>query len=90
MADFKDAKNDEPTKQAEPKQDAELGEGEPVRVNHTARNIIIVLVVVVLVAAGVIFALHRNTSQSGGAAKGSEANPVKIGVVGAKIGRAHV
>ena len=83
MADFKDAKNDEPTKQAEPKQDAELGEGEPVRVNHTARNIIIVLVVVVLVAAGVIFALHRNTSQSGGAAKGSEANPVKIGVVGA-------
>ena len=55
---------------------------EPVRVNHTARNIIIAVIVVVLVAVGGFF-VYRALNGSNDNAKGSESNPVKIGVVGA-------
>ncbi|PLS25656.1 ABC transporter substrate-binding protein [Bifidobacterium imperatoris] len=55
---------------------------EPVRVNHTLRNIIIAAVVVVLVLAGGFFG-YRAFANNANAEKGSEANPVKIGVVGA-------
>lgn len=55
---------------------------EPVRVNHTARNIIIALVVVVLVVAGVLVGVHVKNSGKN-AAKGTKDNPVVIGVIGA-------
>ena len=55
---------------------------EPVRVNHTARNIIIAVIVVVLVAVAAFFG-YRALAGSKTADKGSESNPVKIGVVGA-------
>ncbi|KAB7790130.1 MetQ/NlpA family ABC transporter substrate-binding protein [Bifidobacterium leontopitheci] len=58
------------------------GPEEPVRVNHTARNIIIAVVVIALIAVGVFFG-YRATRGTTEAAKGSESNPVKIGVVGA-------
>lgn len=55
---------------------------EPVRVNHTIRNIIIAVVVVVLVLAGGFFG-YRAFASTEGSDKGSASNPVKIGVVGA-------
>ncbi|MBW3092262.1 ABC transporter substrate-binding protein [Bifidobacterium sp. 82T10] len=55
---------------------------EPVRVNHTVRNVVIAVVVVALVAVAVFFGLRiANGNESD--AKGSANNPVKIGVVGA-------
>ena len=72
--------NQTPVQSAGP--DPSIQPGEPVRVNHTIRNIIIAAVVVVLVALGAFFAF-RAFSGSGEEAKGSESNPVKIGVVGA-------
>lgn len=53
---------------------------EPVRVNHTARNLVIVVMAVVLVVALLI---GYRLIPKGDAVKGSAANPVKIGVVGA-------
>ena len=55
---------------------------EPVRVNHTVRNIIIAIVVVVLVAVGAFFGVRAFNGSDKTAEKGTEANPVKIGVVG--------
>ena len=56
---------------------------EPVRVNHTVRNIIIAAIVVVLVAVGGFFGLRVVNGSKTADAKGTESNPVKIGVVGA-------
>lgn len=72
----------------EPGKAPELNTDEPVRVNHTARNIIIAVLVVLLVAAGAFFGFHQANKGNGGAAasaetKGTKDNPVKIGVVGA-------
>ena len=72
----------------EPGKAPELNTDEPVRVNHTARNIIIAVLVVLLVAAGAFFGFHQANKGNGGAAvsaetKGAKDNPVKIGVVGA-------
>ncbi|RSX49546.1 MetQ/NlpA family ABC transporter substrate-binding protein [Bifidobacterium castoris] len=65
----------------------ELNTDEPVRVNHTARNIIIAVIVVALVAAAAFFGFHRANGGGKAAAsaetKGTKDNPVKIGVVGA-------
>ncbi len=55
---------------------------EPVRVNHTVRNIIIAAIVVVLVAVGGFFGLRVVNGSKTADAKGTESNPVKIGVVG--------
>lgn len=55
---------------------------EPVRVNHTARNIIIAVVVVALVAVLGIFG-YRAIKGNNSSDKGTKDNPVKIGVVGA-------
>ena len=55
---------------------------EPVRVNHTARNIIIAVVVVVAIIIGAVFG-YRAMHKDNAAPKGSETNPVVIGVVGA-------
>jgi D-methionine transport system substrate-binding protein len=56
---------------------------EPVRVNHTARNIIITIVIVAIVAIAAFFGYRAFAGANESAAKGSEGNPVKIGVVGA-------
>jgi D-methionine transport system substrate-binding protein len=56
---------------------------EPVRVNHTARNIIITVVVIAVLAVAVFFGYRAIAGKSDSAAKGSQSNPVKIGVVGA-------
>ncbi len=56
---------------------------EPVRVNHTVRNVIIAVVVVALVLVGVLVGYHVYSNSKSSAAKGSAQNPVKIGVVGA-------
>ena len=56
---------------------------EPVRVNHTVRNIIIAAIVVVLVAVGGFFGLRVVNGSKTADAQGTESNPVKIGVVGA-------
>ncbi|NMM95967.1 ABC transporter substrate-binding protein [Bifidobacterium sp. DSM 109960] len=55
---------------------------EPVRVNHTARNIIIAVVVIALIAVGAFFGVRAFNSGKTGE-KGTKNNPVKIGVVGA-------
>ncbi|MBW3094257.1 ABC transporter substrate-binding protein [Bifidobacterium sp. 64T4] len=55
---------------------------EPVRVNHTARNIIIAVIVIALIAVGAFFGV-RAFSGNKTAEKGTKDNPVKIGVVGA-------
>ena len=56
---------------------------EPVRENHTVRNIIIAVLVVALVAVAAVFGVRALRSGDGEAAKGTPSNPVKIGVVGA-------
>lgn len=66
----------------EPGKAPELNTDEPVRVNHTARNIIIAVLVVLLVAAGAFFGFHQANKGNGGAAasaetKGAKDNPVK-------------
>ncbi|MDF7664808.1 MetQ/NlpA family ABC transporter substrate-binding protein [Bifidobacterium sp. ESL0745] len=58
------------------------GPQEPVRVNHTVRNVIIAAVVVVLVVVLAFFGYRGFAGKKSAAAKGSESNPVKIGVVG--------
>lgn len=55
---------------------------EPVRVNHTTRNIIIAVVVIALIAVGAFFGV-RAFGGNKTAEKGTKDNPVKIGVVGA-------
>lgn len=55
---------------------------EPVRVNHTVRNIVIALAVVAAVVCAIVFGTRAVYTQND-AAKGSENNPVVIGVVGA-------
>lgn len=56
---------------------------EPVRVNHTVRNIVMALVVIALIAVGGFFGYRALAGNKSDAAKGSKENPVKIGVVGA-------
>lgn len=56
---------------------------EPVRVNNTGRNVIIAVVVVALIAVAVFFGVRAFSSGRDSAQKGTENNPVKIGVVGA-------
>ncbi|MDF7641100.1 MetQ/NlpA family ABC transporter substrate-binding protein [Bifidobacterium sp. ESL0784] len=55
---------------------------EPVRVNHTARNVIIAAVVVVLVVVLAFFGYRGFVGKKTAATKGSESDPIKIGVVG--------
>ena len=55
---------------------------EPVRVNHRVRNIVIAVVVVVALAVAAFFG-YRAMNKNDNAPKGSETNPVVIGVVGA-------
>ncbi|WP_044085329.1 MetQ/NlpA family ABC transporter substrate-binding protein [Bifidobacterium gallicum] len=55
---------------------------EPVRVNHTARNIIIAVLVVAAIALAIFFGT-RAVNHQNDSAKGSKDNPVVIGVVGA-------
>ncbi|WEV46115.1 MetQ/NlpA family ABC transporter substrate-binding protein [Bifidobacterium sp. ESL0690] len=59
-----------------------LGPEEPVRVNHTKRNIVIAVIVVVLLAALAFFGYRGFAAKKASAAKGTPGNPVKIGVVG--------
>lgn len=54
----------------------------PVRVNHTPRNIVIAVLVVAFVLAATLLGYHAMT-KTDEAPKGSENNPVVIGVVGA-------
>lgn len=63
-------------------QQAGSPDNEPVRVNHTVRNIVIALIVVALVAIGGFFGYRAVTHGKDSAARGSESNPVRIGVVG--------
>lgn len=58
------------------------GNQEPVRVNHTVRNIIIAVVVIAVLAVAVFFGYRAIAGKSDSSAKGSQSNPVKIGVVG--------
>lgn len=54
---------------------------EPVRVYHTKRNVLIMVLVVVLVVVGAAFGI-RASKGGGTAPKGSQSNPVRIGVAG--------
>ena len=56
---------------------------EPVRVNHTVRNIVIAVVVIVALVLGGFFGYRAFAGGKASAEKGSKDNPVKIGVVGA-------
>lgn len=58
------------------------GNQEPVRVNHTLRNSIIAVIVIVILAAAAFFGYQAFSGNGDSAAKGSQSNPVKIGVVG--------
>ncbi|MCH4210041.1 MetQ/NlpA family ABC transporter substrate-binding protein [Bifidobacterium sp.] len=58
------------------------GSREPVRVNHTLRNTIIAVVVIAVLAVAVFFGYRALSGGNDSAAKGSQSNPVKIGVVG--------
>lgn len=53
-----------------------------MRVNHTLRNVIITIVVVALVAVIAFFGYRGFAAKKADSAKGSQSNPVKIGVVG--------
>lgn len=55
---------------------------EPVRVNHTTRNIVIAVVVVVAIVLAIVFGM-RAVNKNDDSPKGSKNNPVVIGVVGA-------
>lgn len=68
-------------------QQAGSPDNEPVRVNHTVRNIVIALIVVALVAIGGFFGYRAVAHGKDSAARGSESNPVRIGVVGATDSR---
>ena len=59
---------------------------EPVRVNHTVRNVIITIVVVAIIAVAAFFGYRAFAGANESSAKGSKGNPVKIGVVGATNG----
>ena len=78
--------NNQPTNQPEKQPSGTSPENqqpeEPVRVNHTTRNIIIAVIVVVVVALAGFF-VYRALNSTNDNEKGSESNPVKIGVVGA-------
>lgn len=52
---------------------------EPVRVNHTARNVIITIVVVAIIAVAAFFGYRAFAGANESSAKGSKGNPVKIG-----------
>lgn len=54
----------------------------PVRVNHTPRNVAIVVMVVAMMVA-VVFGVYCLIAPNTNAPKGSASNPVNIGVVGA-------
>lgn len=71
--------NNEPANQ---QPQGQFDPNEPVRVNNTLRNVIIAIVVVALVAVAGFFG-YRAFAAPKTAAKGSQSNPVKIGVVGA-------
>lgn len=65
-----------------PSNTPEFNTEEPVRVNHRARNIVIAVVVVAALAVAAFFG-YRAMNKNDNAPKGSETNPVVIGVVGA-------
>ena len=71
------------TAATQPATPAAPNSNEPVRVNHTARNIIITIVVVAIIAVAALFGYRAVTGANESSAKGSKDNPVKIGVVGA-------
>ena len=71
------------TAATQPATPAAPNSNEPVRVNHTARNIIITIVVVAIIAVAAFFGYRAVTGANESSAKGSKDNPVKIGVVGA-------
>ena len=71
------------TAATQPATPAAPNSNEPVRVNHTARNIIITIVVVAIIAVAAFFGYRAVAGANESSAKGSKDNPVKIGVVGA-------
>ena len=71
------------TAATQPTTPAAPNSNEPVRVNHTARNIIITIVVVAIIAVAAFFGYRAVVGANESSAKGSKDNPVKIGVVGA-------
>ena len=71
------------TAATQPATPAAPNNNEPVRVNHTARNIIITIVVVAIIAVASFFGYRAVAGANESSAKGSKDNPVKIGVVGA-------
>ena len=71
------------TAATQPATPAAPNSNEPVRVNHTARNIIITIVVVAIIAVASFFGYRAVAGANESSAKGSKDNPVKIGVVGA-------
>ena len=71
------------TAATQPTTPAAPNSNEPVRVNHTARNIIITIVVVAIIAVAAFFGYRAVAGANESSAKGSKDNPVKIGVVGA-------
>ena len=71
------------TAATQPATPAAPNNNEPVRVNHTARNVIITIVVVAIIAVAAFFGYRAFAGANESSAKGSKGNPVKIGVVGA-------
>lgn len=71
------------TAATQPATPAAPNNNEPVRVNHTARNVIITIVVVAIIAVASFFGYRAFAGANESSAKGSKGNPVKIGVVGA-------
>ena len=71
------------TAATQPATPAAPNNNEPVRVNHTARNVIITIMVVAIIAVAAFFGYRAFAGANESSAKGSKGNPVKIGVVGA-------
>ena len=71
------------TAATQPATPAAPNNNEPVRVNHTARNVIITIVVVAIIAVAAFFGYRAFAGANESSAKGSKGNPVKIGVGGA-------
>ena len=70
------------TAATQPATPAAPNNNEPVRVNHTARNVIITIVVVAIIAVAAFFGYRAFAGANESSAKAA-GNPVKIGVVGA-------
>lgn len=65
-------------------QDQPLNSAEPIREDNRLRNGILVVVVIVVIALVSFFGIRAANKSKEAAPKGSQANPVVIGVVGAK------